>query len=91
MTVYISGRALFNNNMSRLTAFFFIFPCEYSHVSSLLTIRSKIVELNTNLLYCVVQSSFHVHDSPRFLLLTLELKGLFLIHVHNYESGSHQY
>ena len=32
--------------------------------------------------------SFHTHDPPCFLLLTLELKGLSLIHVDNYESGS---
>ena len=32
--------------------------------------------------------SFQIHDPPCFLLLTLELKGLSLIHVDNYESGS---
>ena len=39
--------------------------------------------------YCVAQFSFHVHDPPRFFLLTLDLKRLSLIHVRNYESGSH--
>ena len=33
------------------------------------------------LVHCVVQFSFHVHDPPRFLLLTLQLKGLSLIHI----------
>lgn len=42
-------------------------------------------ELNMSLLYCVVQSSFRGHDPAPFLLLTLELKGLSMIHVHNYE------
>ena len=32
--------------------------------------------------------NFQIHDPPCFLLLTLELKGLSLIHVDNYESGS---
>lgn len=39
-----------------------------------------------SLVYFVVQFSFHVHDPPRFLLLTLELKGLALIHVHSYKA-----
>ena len=43
-----------------------------------------------SLVYCVVPFTFHVHDLPRFFLLTLELKGLSLIDVSNYESGSHQ-
>ena len=43
-----------------------------------------------SIVYCVVQFSFYTRDPPRFLLLTLQLKGLSLIHVHNYESGSHQ-
>ena len=37
-------------------------------------------ELNMSLLYCVVQSSFFVHDLAQFLLLKLELKGLSMIH-----------
>ena len=40
-----------------------------------------------SLVYCVIQSSFHVHDPPRSLLLTLELKGLSLIHICNHESS----
>ena len=32
--------------------------------------------------------SFHTHDLPCFLLLTLELKGLSLIHIDDYESSS---
>ena len=32
------------------------------------------------MVYCVVQFSFYVHDPPRFLLLTLELEGVSLIH-----------
>ena len=49
-------------------------------------------ELNMSLLYCVVKSSFFVHDLARFLLLTLELKGLSMTHIHNYmkERGFHQ-
>ena len=49
-------------------------------------------ELNMSLLYCVVKSSFFVHDLARFILLTLELKGLSMTHIHNYmkERGFHQ-
>ena len=32
--------------------------------------------------------SFHTHDPSCFLLLTLELKGLSLIHIDDYESSS---
>ena len=42
-----------------------------------------------SLAYCVVQFSLYSHDPPRFPLLTLELKGLSLIHAHDFESGSH--
>ena len=33
--------------------------------------------------------SFHTHDPPCFLLLTLELKGLSLIHVHYFKANTH--
>ena len=54
---------------------------------------NKVVEINMSVVYCVVQSSFHAQipcpgSDP--LLLTLELKGISLIHLLNYESGSHQ-
>ena len=39
-----------------------------------------------SLVYRIVQSGFLVNDPPRFLPLTLELKGLSLIHVRNEES-----
>ena len=42
-----------------------------------------------SLVYCVVQFNFYSHDPPSFPLLTLELKGLSLIHVHDFESDSH--
>ena len=40
-----------------------------------------------SLIYCVIQSSFHIHDPPRSLLLTLELEGLSLIHICSYENS----
>ena len=39
-----------------------------------------------SLVHRIVQSGFLANDPPRFLLLTLELKGLSLIHVRNEES-----
>ena len=43
------------------------------------------MELNMSFVYCVAQLSFHAHDP-----LMRKLKGLSLIHVQNYESGSLQ-
>ena len=34
------------------------------------------------LVYSVVQFNIHVHDLPLFLLLTLQIGGLSLIHLH---------
>jgi len=62
----------------------------YSQANCIQATGNKIVDLNMSIVYCVVQFSFHSHDPPQFLLLTLQLKGLSLIHIHNYESGSHQ-
>ena len=61
----------------------------HSQADCIETTVNKIVELSMSLVYCVVQFSFYSHDPPRFPLLTLELKGLSLIHVHDFESGSH--
>ena len=74
--------------------FISIFACEYSCLSLLLTICRLIVskqlwikslKWNMSLVYCVIQSSFHVHDPPRSLLLMLELKGLSLIHMQSWK------
>ena len=43
------------------------------------------MELNMSFVYCVAQLSFQAHDP-----LMTKLKGLSLIHVQNYESGSLQ-
>ena len=44
-----------------------------------------------SLVYCVIHAiQLHVHDPPRSLLLTLELKGLSLIHICNYYESSFQ-
>ena len=43
------------------------------------------MELNMSFVYCVAQLSFHAHDP-----LITKLKGLSLIHVQNYGSGSLQ-
>ena len=34
------------------------------------------------LVYSVVQFNIHFHDLPLFLLLTLQIRGLSLIHLH---------
>ena len=91
MTVYTHYTLVLNALL-----FYCIFACEYSCLSLLLTICRLIVskqlwikslKWNMSLVYCVIQSSFHVHDPPRSLLLTLELKGLSLIHICNHESS----
>ena len=46
---------------------------------------NRTVELNISLVYCVVQSNFMIGSYA--LSLTLELKGLSLIYLHNYESA----
>ena len=51
---------------------------------------SATVNEIVDFVYHVVQFIFHVQDPPRFLLLTLEPKGLSLIHVDNYENVCHQ-